>query len=47
VLTQFFHHPLPDDWMLGGVMENVNLPKAQEDFAAGVATQPHVRRRRA
>jgi hypothetical protein len=30
--TQFAHHPLPVDWALGCMVENMNLPKAKKDL---------------
>jgi hypothetical protein len=33
MLAQLAQHPLADDRMLGGVMEDVHLPEAQQDFA--------------
>ena len=33
MLAQLAQHPLADDRMFGGVVEDVYLPEAQEDFA--------------
>jgi hypothetical protein len=33
VPAQFGEHPLTDDWMLCGVMQDVHLPKAQQDLS--------------
>ena len=33
MLAQLAQHPLADDRMFGGVMEDVYLPEAQQDFA--------------
>jgi hypothetical protein len=33
VPAQFGQDPLADDWMLGGVMQDVHLPEAQQDLS--------------
>jgi hypothetical protein len=33
VPSELFEHPLTDDGMFGGVMEDVDLPETQQDLA--------------
>jgi hypothetical protein len=33
VTSQFLKHPLSDDRLLGGMMQNVNFPESQQELA--------------